>query len=107
MTGMNGPGDAAAAWEATLDRLERDLELAESFLASGQAPTPEPWQVPVLDGPMPDELLPRAREILRRQAAVKEALRAALSTTDRQRTLTERVSLGSGPVAPAYVDFSA
>jgi len=97
------------AWEATLDRLEQDLEMAEHFLASGQAPTPEPWEVPRLDGPMPDSLLPRANEILVRQAGVKGSLRAALSANDRQRAFTDRVGLssGTGLPAPAYVDFSA
>jgi len=96
------------AWEATLDRLEQDLLLAERFLASGQAPTTEPWEVPQLDGPMPDSLLSRASEILRRQSDVKDSLREALSSNDRQRAFTDRVNLSSnGLTGPAYVDFTA
>ena len=109
MTDVTGTNDGERAWEETLDRLERDLGMAEHFLASGQPSTPEPWRVPALDGPMPDALLPRARAILRRQDEVKAALRGALSSTDRRRAVTDRIDHGSrgGPPAPAYVDFSA
>jgi hypothetical protein len=98
-----------AAWEATLDRLEQDVLMAERFLASGQAPTTEPWEVPQLDGPMPDGLLPRASEILRRQAEVKDSLRVALTANDKQRAFADRVNLSSsqGSARPAYVDFTA
>lgn len=97
------------AWEATLDRLEQDVLMAERFLESGQPPTTEPWEVPQLDGPMPDGLLRRASEILLRQAEVKDSLRVALAANDKQRAFADRVNLSSsqGSARPAYVDFTA
>jgi hypothetical protein len=95
-----------SAWEATLDRLEQDVVMAEQFLASGRPPTPEPWRVPELNGPMPDALLPRANDILGRQARIKQSLREALASNDRHRAITHRVNLSSG-AGPIYVDYSA
>ena len=115
VTGVTRPGREAAdanarAWELVLDRLERDVEVTEELArADGviAAPQPAPWDPPELNGPLPDHLLHRAREIHRRQTAARLALAEAMATnrghTDR---LTSRPASAAGS-APAYVDVSA
>lgn len=104
------------AWEQVLDRLEADLADTEALLSAPEplltAPAPVPWESPALDGPLPDELLPRARDLHQRQTAVREALAAALADT-RARRDRIRPSAGSGSTGStgtrqaAYVDVSA
>jgi hypothetical protein len=99
------------AWTAVLDRLERDVLDHEELLRRNnpfEPFEPEPWEPPQVNGALPDALLPRAREIHRRQTAVKAALakamvaiRAQQRRTDRPRTAT------AAPATPAYVDVSA
>ena len=99
----------SAPGRPTLDRLELDLDEAERFLAPARLRPRSRGRFRGSTGRCPTGLLPRANEILRRQAGVKGSLRAALSANDRQRAFTDRVGLssGTGLPAPAYVDFSA
>ena len=101
--------DAPTGWEAVLDRLELDLLVAERVLATGETVTPEPWEVPRVEGPIPTGLLPRAHDIARRQAELKVALAEALGTNNRPRAFTDRVtsSRDTGLVPAAYVDLNA
>ena len=102
-------GDTHAVWEAILDRLELDLVQNERMLATGEVVTPEPWEVPRVDGPIPTGLLPRAHEIQRRQAEIRAALRVALTVNGRQRAYADRVtqSRDTGLTPAAYVDLNA
>ncbi len=103
--------DFHEAWTAELDRLEVDVELAETMLASAAAPAEElvlrPWTPPVMRGPLPADLEPRARLVLERQLAVAYLLTERLTATDRHRRLTQRIRDTGEPDIPVYVDVSA
>ena len=121
LIGTNDPAFAAAraadeanhrAWTEVLDRLERDVVAHEELLRRNnpfQPFEPEPWEPPQVNGPLPDALLPRAREIHRRQPAVKAALSRAMVAIRAQQRRTERPrhTTASAPATPAYVDVSA
>lgn len=102
------------AWQEVLDRLERDVQATEQLAVAAAsspvpiAPEPAPWQPPQLDGPLPDQLLGRAREIHLRQTRAKAALSAALekSRAEQQATRSARRAPAATP-APAYIDVSA
>ena len=100
------------AWTEVLDRLERDVEATEALVRSGDLagpPEPAPWQPPQLDGPLPDGLLRRARDIHERQTAAKAALTTALAQARARREQAQRPArsvMGTGAAA-AYVDVSA
>lgn len=97
------------AWEVALDRLELDLVVVERLLRLMDPPPLDVWDVPEIDGPIPADLLPRALDIQRRQAAVLEAVADSLTSTRRHRAYADKVneSNGQGQVAPAYVDLTA
>jgi hypothetical protein len=100
------------AWAEVLDRLERDVEVTEQLVRAASTPivAPEPvaWQPPVLDGPLPDELLGRAREIHQRQTRAKAALSAALAESRAKQQAGRSVRpAAAAPAAAAYVDVSA
>lgn len=98
--------DFRAAWEAELERLELDVARAESLLAA-HAPEPLPaWEPPRI-GPLPEDLVPRARLVLERQLAVAHLLTQRISSTGQQRRLTERIRENAEPDVPVYVDVSA
>ena len=100
-------------WEAALHRLERDVSLAEKLLAHPHADLDDvvtglgTWRAPDLDGPLPAVLLGRARDLERRQAAVREGLARALAATRAGIERARRASYADTPAAPAYVDVSA
>jgi hypothetical protein len=102
------------AWQAALDRLERDVSLAEKLLAHPHADLDDlevgldTWQPPLIDGPLPDVLLGRARDLGRRQDAVREGLTRALAGTRAAIERARRTSYAETPTAaPAYLDVSA
>jgi hypothetical protein len=100
--------DNRAAWEAVLDRLENDAAKVEQVLFSGEMPELATWELPRTHGPIPEDLLPRAREIQRRQAAAMEVLYEALRATRRHQALTDRVNRTTATrPSPAYVDITA
>ncbi len=113
---MTGFGREAAdanarAWEAVLDRLERDVEVTEELARAADgvavAPQPAPWEPPELHGPLPDHLLHRAREIHRRQTEARALLSGAMAVNRAQvGRVALRPAASTGP-APAYVDVSA
>ena len=100
------------AWLGVLDRLERDVSLAEELLARDPAgiddvvPVLGTWRVPDLDGSLPALLLGRARDLERRQAAVREGLARALAGTRAGIERVRRTSYADTPAAPAYLDVS-
>jgi hypothetical protein len=100
------------AWIEVLDRLERDVAAHEELLRRNnpfQPFEPEPWQPPEVNGPLPDALLPRAREIHQRQTAVKAALAKAMVAIRAQQRRSDRPqrNTATAPATPAYVDVSA
>lgn len=101
-----GGEDFHAAWVAELDRLEVDVTLAESLLAAQDLPALPEWTPPVLRAPLPSDLEPRARLVLERQLAVAHQITTRLSSTGRQRALTDAIKATASPDIPIYVDLS-
>ena len=95
------------AWVAELDRLELDLQVAERMLHSNQVEPLPTWTEPTMHGPMPEDLLPRARLILEQQLAVAHALTQKASSSAQQLQLTERLRGSMRPDIPVYVDLQA
>ena len=94
-----------------LDRLELDVDEAEALLASNQ---PEPpvdpladWTPPPVRGPMPADLVPRARLVLERQLAVTHLLTQRLASNTQQQRLARAVRETGQPDIPVYLDITA
>ena len=97
-----------AVWAAVLDRLETDVALAEQLAHDPSGPSPEPWEQPTLDAPLPLGLVDRAHDVLARQNQVRAALASALSATHRQQDFASRVDRATRLAEPSiYVDVSA
>lgn len=95
-------------WETVLDRLELDLILAERKLADPDAPDPEPWSEPQLAGPLPADLVGRARDLLARQTSVRDRLTVATLSLRRHQDFTARVDRATTrPGRPVYLDVDA
>ena len=107
---MEAPEDFRAAWVAELDRLEVDVDLAEAMLAADRAlelAPPAPWTPPVMRGPLPSDLEPRARLVLERQLAVAYRMTERLTETGRHRRLTQAIRDTAQPDVPIYLDLNA
>ena len=106
----DAPADFHAAWTAELDRLEVDVELAEAMLAADRAAAlepPAPWAPPVMRGPLPSDLEPRARLVLERQLAVAARMAERLMETGRHQRLTQAIRDTAQPDIPIYLDLNA
>ena len=102
--------DFHAAWVAELDRLEVDVELAEAMIAADRALELEPaapWSPPVMRGPLPSDLGPRARLVLERQLAIAYRMTERLTETGRHRRLTQAIRDTAEPDIPIYLDLNA
>lgn len=102
-----GDPDFRAEWVAALDRLEIDVELAEALLTAPEPAALPEWTAPVMRGPLPADLEPRARLVLERQLAVAHQLSRRISATGRERRLADAVKGTGTPDIPVYVDVSA
>jgi hypothetical protein len=95
-------------WENALERLELDVLLAERGLADAEAPGLEPWDEPDLVGPMPADLVERARAILARQRAVREGMAVTVRGLRRHHEFATRVDRATARVGrPVYLDVDA
>lgn len=110
-------------WDAALDRLQEDLDRAESQLSAGSLSAGSPATgspagaclpvVPDLAGPLPEHLGDRARGLLARTDALAHRVAGELSRTGRElRQLTDRApepgAAGRrGRRHPAYLDTRA
>jgi hypothetical protein len=99
--------DFRDAWTAELDRLELDVALAERLLKSAELKLLPEWIEPVMRGPLPSDLVPRARLILERQLAVAHKLTARVASTQKHQALNERLRDNMAPDVPVYVDLTA
>jgi hypothetical protein len=97
-----------AAWERILQQLEDDLVRAESALGPAPAVSGDTWTPPVGAPPLPEELLPRALDLLERQEAVLAPLTAALGEIVELRgAVTPRAGATHAPVRAAFLDIRA
>ena len=103
-------------WEGMLASLERDVAATERLVAqvrSGSVPDhsrPERWSPPDQLGPIGDDLIARARELVARQAAAALALTEALAEVRARQRRSVRTLRGDYPSdgpASAYVDVTA
>jgi hypothetical protein len=100
--------DLHHAWELVLDRLQLDAVLVERMVTSLTPQPPEPWDPPRHLGRIPEDLLPRARDLEKRQFAAMAALAQALSNNARSRRQAQRFgSAGTGDPTSVYVDTRA
>jgi hypothetical protein len=104
-----GRDEAYAVWEAILRRLEVDLGRSEHALSGTPHDDVEPWTAPCDAPPLPEDLLPRARDLLARQERLKSLLSGALvETLERRRAATPRHAHAThAPRRPAYLDVHA
>ncbi|HEY8532326.1 MAG TPA: hypothetical protein VIL44_00370 [Micromonospora sp.] len=98
-----------AAWVAALDALERDVASIEAMLetprhAEEVTERVEPWQPPTGLGPLPPDLVPRAKELLARQSAAVEKLTRLMAVNRQQTALVARLETGAVRGIPEYVD---
>lgn len=104
----DGPPRRPVTWREALDRLEAHADRAEQLI-SGHDPRQEPpWMPPTDLGPIPDEFLPRARQLLERQQRLMAAIPAMLSDRQHQRRVADRVAGATTvPSRPVYLDVTA
>ena len=96
----------ARAWEVELDRLELDVIRAQRLVQAVDPVEHVHWRPPALVGPMPEHLLPRARDILERQTAVLAEMVPALQRTERHRRFADQ-AVADTHGGPVYIDVSA
>ncbi|WGX97858.1 hypothetical protein [Nocardioides sp. L-11A] len=121
---MNGPGHPPAdagspsvperptTWAEALDRLEAHADHAELMLqgtpAGATGATISPWLPPAELGPLPNDLVPRARQLMARQQRLMAAIPSVLAGTRRQQQVTDRVGRATTlPPTPVYLDVTA
>lgn len=96
------------SWREALDRLEEHADRAEQMIRGLATGDDAPWTPPTDLGPIPDEFLPRARQLLERQQALMAAIPTALTSTRQQQQVTDRVSSATTrPTGSVYLDVSA
>lgn len=92
------------AWAAALDRLEADTLAFERILHEREVRVdPTPWEVPALEGPLPEALRGRAERLLARQRAIQHAL-AELAGVNRRHAAYMPLP---EPREAAYLDVDA
>ncbi|MBM7516393.1 hypothetical protein [Nocardioides nitrophenolicus] len=111
MTGPQRP-ERPSSWTEALDRLEAHADHAEQMLrgvpAGGTGAVLEPWLPPADLGPLPGELVPRARTLLARQQRLMAAIPAVLDDNRRQQQVADRVGRATTtPPGPVYLDVTA
>jgi hypothetical protein len=103
------PGAVRDVWESELDRLELEVLRVERMLGGGGPMPSDSWTPPAVRGPIPDDLVLRARDLLERQERASTALREALAAAHKQIAFGTRVSdaTAAAPPVPVYVDLQA
>ena len=108
-----GPVDQAAQqhvtledWETVLDRLEVEVLWAERLLRAAKPLDPSGWTPPRAIGPMPEELVARAREIHARQLETMTKLVEAMRRSTQQRVYVS-TALEVSPDRPRFIDVAS
>lgn len=103
-----GTASRRVTWREALDRLEAHADRAEELIRGHAAPDDVPWSAPEDIGPIPDEFVPRARQLLARQQRLMAAIPALITDTRRQQQVAGRVSEATtAPARPVYLDITA
>ena len=107
---MSEDGAWRDAWVSALDELELTLEQTERLLAGDEsAEVAARWTPPLIEAPLPADILERAQTLLARQRQMIE--RTAVRMTGQRKTmdLVGRMAQAGGraPARPVYVDLSA
>jgi hypothetical protein len=104
---MSEQDPAVDGWEQALGELEQHVGMAERMIRDRLVSEPLDWQAPEELGPMPDEFVFRARQLLRRQQALIDAIPGILASTSDQRKVLGRISdaTGRSPL-PLYIDLA-
>ncbi|WP_036519426.1 hypothetical protein [Nocardioides sp. J54] len=96
------------SWREALDRLEEHADRAEQLIRGKAGVEELPWQPPTDLGPIPDEFVPRARQLLARQQQLMAAIPALLVDKNQQRRWADRAAgATSTPAHPVYLDVTA
>jgi len=95
-----------AAWDAALADLELEVSRAEALLKSAEVDVPEvsAWAPPAGLGPLPAELLDRAKALHAKQMRVSQAIIHALTHNRAQAAVAARMETGHVAPRPVYVD---
>jgi hypothetical protein len=100
--------DWREAWTTALDDLEMDVATTEARLTDehrmAELAAAEPWQPPQALGALPEELQPRADEILTRQISVAQEIARRMISTRQQQAVTARIETGEHIKRPLYLD---
>lgn len=105
---MTPPPDAwRTAWLRALADLEADVDAAELFLHRDDVAAPEPWVPPQLHGPLPQDLLPRAQQLLERQLDTARRIAERAVLTGRHALLADRLRSPAPAARSVYVDLQA
>jgi hypothetical protein len=99
-------------WVSALDALEADVETIERLIEDEHReralPPATPWAPPTELGTLPQDLRPRADQILARQLAAAHAVTLAITANRRQTAFAAKVEVGTaGKAIPTYVDCNA
>ena len=93
-------------WETVLDRLEVEVLWAERLLRAAKPLDPSGWTPPRAIGPMPEQLVERAREIHARQLETMSKLVEAMRRSTQQRVYVS-TALEVAPDRPRFVDIAS
>ncbi|MCF6378245.1 hypothetical protein L2K70_11585 [Nocardioides KLBMP 9356] len=110
-----GSGTVPVTWEEAITHLEQMVDVVERLATSpdpaatadAEPEVLEPWAPPPLEGPVPAELVARARHLLQRQAVVRVRLESALEQSRDDLARTRRLGPQHRAQASSYVDVSA
>lgn len=102
--------DATSAWQALLDSLDEYVEMLHDLtnaVSQGNFTDVAPWMPPEDLGPLPEELAPRARQLLTSQRAALAGLGQARRSVGDQLSLLRSVPLEHSSDTAIYMDVTS
>jgi hypothetical protein len=96
---------STSEWAATLDAFEARVAAQWAALGDSSAEPVPPFAAPEVPGPLPEELVARATELVHRCRALEDTLSAALADARQQlERLDEPATTASSPAEPVFFD---
>jgi hypothetical protein len=97
---------STSEWAAALDAFEARVASQWAALDDPSLEPAPPFAAPAVPGPMPDELVARATELVHRCRALEDTLSAALADARQQleRLDEPTATAGSSPAEPVFFD---